>query len=87
LAGTFHLRPAASSREQDQNNLRQLLLNTAHALDIEDWPDPKTWRQLLGALHDQSGGLTDTGLPESLGEIMMDIDASRRLASEWRETL
>jgi len=86
LVGTFHLRHAPSHTEQQQTGLRRQLLDMAHALSLEDWPEPRAWRQLADAINDQFGDAA-AELPGILEDIRMDIEASRKQASDWKETL
>lgn len=87
LAGTFHLRHAPDSVERQQTDLRRQLLDMEHALSLEDWPEPRAWRQLLGTVIDQLGDVLKSGLPEAPGDIRLDIEASRKAASDWMEAL
>lgn len=87
LAGTFHLRHAPSRVEEQQIGLRQQLLDVEHALGIEDWPEPRAWRRLAGAIADQFGEATAPDLNETLDDIRMDVEASRKAASDWMEKL
>jgi len=86
LVGTFHLRHAPSHTEQQQTGLRRQLLDMEHALSLEDWPEPRAWRALAGAINDQFGDAA-AELPGILDDIRMDIEASRKQASDWKETL
>ncbi len=87
LIGAFHLRHAPSTIEQQQGGLRRQLLDMEHALSIEDWPEPRAWRQLLNAVRDQLNDSVDSGLSESMDDIRVNIDVSRKIASDWMEAL
>jgi len=87
LTGTFHLRPAPGKTEQKTSGLREQLLDMEHALSLEDWPEPSKWRQLLSALGEQFGDDAELDLPESLRDIIGDIDTTRAEAAVWMEAL
>ncbi|MDQ6965714.1 MAG: hypothetical protein Q9M23_02185, partial [Mariprofundaceae bacterium] len=87
LSGTFHLRHAPSHTEQQQTGLRRQLLDMDHALNLEDWPEPRAWRALASMISDQFGDTTASELPGTLDDIRMDIEASRKQASNWKENL
>jgi len=87
LVGTFHLRHAPGPVEQRQSSLRAQLLDMDHALSIEDWPEPRAWRQLANAISDQFGDAAAAEIPGTLDDIRMDIEASRKQATDWKETL
>ncbi|OIO69440.1 MAG: hypothetical protein COW19_06170 [Zetaproteobacteria bacterium CG12_big_fil_rev_8_21_14_0_65_55_1124] len=87
LIGAFHLRHAPSVAEQEHAGLRRQLLDMEHALSIEDWPEPRAWRRLLSAVRDQLSDTADADLSESMDDIRVDIDVSRKAAADWMEVL
>jgi len=87
LTGKFHLRPAPTPEQQALAALRTRLLNTAHALTIQIWPEHKVWRHLLADLREQFGDDADLALPERLDNIRKDIAAMRAKATNWLEGL
>ena len=87
LTGKFHLRPVPMPEQQNLLGLRVRLLNTAHVLAIEIWPQPKTWRHLLADLREQFGDDADLALPEHLDNIRKDIKTMRVKAANWLEKL
>jgi len=85
LLSAFHLRPAPSTDEMQDIDLKKQLLDIEHALSIEDWPEEGTWRQLLKAVRDK---LSDNPrLSKSMDDIRGGIDSSRKTASDWRKAL
>jgi len=87
LIEKFHLRPAPTPEQQALAELRTRLLNTAHALTVQIWPEHKTWRHLLADLREQFGDDADLALPERLDNIRKDITAMRAKAASWLEEL
>jgi len=87
LTGKFHLRPAPTPEQQALSELRARLLNTAHALLIQIWPEHKTWRHLLADLREQFGDDADLALPERLDGIQKDTAVLRAKAAHWLEEL
>jgi hypothetical protein len=87
LLSAFHLRPAPSADEVQKTDLRQQLLDMEHALSIQDWPEPRAWRQLLNAVRDQLSDSDHSGLSEAMDNIRLNIDVSRKAASDWMEAL
>jgi len=87
LIEKFHLRPAPTPEQQALTELRTRLLNTAHALTVQIWPEHKTWRHLLADLREQFGDDADLALPERLDNIRKDIAAMRAKAVSWLEQL
>ncbi|MDQ6958826.1 MAG: hypothetical protein Q9M24_06900 [Mariprofundaceae bacterium] len=85
LIEKFHLRPAPTPEQQALAKLRAKLLNTAHALTVQIWPEHKVWRHLLADLREQFGDDADLALPERLDNIQKDIAAMRAKASIWLE--
>jgi len=87
LLDAFHLRPAAGEADRKRTDLQRQVLNMAQALDNEVWPEPRDWRHLLGALHDQFGDDTDLGLPESLQDVQQHMADMRDKATGWLGSL
>jgi len=87
LAGKFHLRPVPTSEQQKLSELRARLLEAAHILSVEIWPEPKVWRHLLADLHEQFGDDADLSLPEHLDGIQKDIATMHTKAANWLEQL
>ncbi|GMR00331.1 MAG: hypothetical protein BMS9Abin18_1173 [Zetaproteobacteria bacterium] len=87
LIEKFHLRPAPTPEQQALAELRTRLVNTAHALTVQIWPEHKTWRHLLADLREQFGDDADLALPERLDNIRKDIAAMRAKAASWLEEL
>jgi len=87
LIEKFHLRPAPTPEQQALAKLRTKLLNTAHALTVQIWPEHKVWRHLLADLREQFGDDADLALPERLDNIRKDITAMRAKASSWLENI
>lgn len=85
LAGQFHLRPAPMAERQALMALRYRLLNAAHALAAENWPDDKTWTSLLDEARARLGKKVKLGLPESLDRVQKDKMKMRMLAQNWLE--
>jgi len=85
LIEKFHLRPAPMPEQQALAKLRTRLLNTAHALTVQIWPERKVWRHLLADLREQFGDDADLALPERLDNIRKDIEAMRAKAASWLE--
>ena len=85
LLSAFHLRPAPSSNTVQESDLRRQLLDTEHALSIEDWPEERAWHQLLKAVRDKLSDNLD--LSKSMDDIRGGIDVSRKAASDWMEAL
>jgi len=83
LIEKFHLRPAPTPEQQALTELRMRLLNTAHALTVQIWPEHKTWRHLLADLREQFGDDADLTLPARLDNIRKDIAAMRTKAASW----
>ncbi|MDQ6959934.1 MAG: hypothetical protein Q9M27_02805 [Mariprofundaceae bacterium] len=87
LAGKFHLRPVPTSEQQKLSELRARLLEAAHLLSVEIWPEPKVWRRLLADLREQFGDDADLSLPEHPGDIQKDIATMHAKAANWLEQL
>ena len=87
LLSAFHLRPAPGANEVQKSSLRKQLRDMEHALSIQDWPEPSAWRQLLNAVRDQLSDSADSGLSESMDNIRINIDVSRKAASDWMGAL
>jgi len=90
----FSLKAASTTEQQQDEKLRQLLLNTSRNIEIGQWPDAKSWQQLRARLQLKSGKANsdsieavDLGLPESFEPLKTDIKALRQAAETWLEEL
>lgn len=97
LVGNFHLRPAPQQADVLQTGLRHRLMDTAHALSFEMWPEQSKWATLISDVHQRFA--TDAGLsesevpelelpePELLPHVLQDMAILHKAASKWLEAL
>ncbi len=92
LVGNFHLRPAPQQADLLQTGLRHRLMNTAHALSFEVWPEQSKWATLIADVHQRF--VTDADLPKSevpnpevLPHVLQDMATLHKAASKWLEAL
>ncbi len=90
----FSLKTASTTEQQRDEELRQQLLNTSRNIEMEQWPDAKSWQQLrarlqlkLGKADSDSLEAVDLGLPESFEPLKADIAELRQAAATWLEEL
>lgn len=86
----FSVRPSLSEQEAENTKLRDALLNTSRNIEIEQWPDAKTWLQLRATLQlrvvadaEAESSASKLELPESFDAIRGDIDQLRQTAANW----
>ncbi|MCF7820825.1 MAG: hypothetical protein K9M17_00110 [Mariprofundaceae bacterium] len=90
----FSIKAAPSTEQQQDEQLRQQLLNTSRNIELEQWPGGNSWQQLRATLQlrltKASEGSTeaiDLGLPESFDPLKADIEQLRQTAATWLEEL
>lgn len=94
VAEQFSVRPSLSEQEAENAELREALLNTSSNLELEQWPDAKSWLQLRSTLQlrvvaaaTSESAETRLELPESFDAIRKDMKQLRQTAATWMEQL
>jgi len=94
IAEQFSIRPSLSQEEAQNAQLREQLLNISRNIEMEQWPDAKTWLQLHATLQlrmvtsaSDASAAPKLELPESFDAIRHDIDQLRQTATTWMERL
>jgi len=95
IAEQFSVRQSLSREEADDAQLHEQLLNTSRDIELERWPDERTWLQLrstlqlrlIAAKDGSESSETALDLPESFADIRNDIDQLRQSAATWLEGL
>jgi len=90
----FSLKAASTVEQQQDQQLRQQLLNSSRNIELEQWPNGKEWQQLRANLqlrlneadHSTSEAI-DLGIPESFDALKADIELLRQTATTWLEGL
>ena len=90
----FSIKAASTTEQQQNEQLRQQLLNISHNIELEQWPDGKSWQQLRAKLQlklakadGASSEAVELGLPEDFEAIKADIEQLRQTAATWLEGL
>jgi len=90
----FSIKAASTIEQQQDEQLRQQLLNTGRNIELEQWPDGKSWQQLraklqlkLAKVDGDSSEAVELGLPESIDPLKADIEQLRQAAATWLEEL
>ncbi|MDX8404419.1 MAG: hypothetical protein R8K54_08440 [Mariprofundaceae bacterium] len=96
VAKQFSLRSSLSEEETNDARLQEQLINASRNIEIERWPDVKTWLQLRATLQlrviasekdDETSATVDLRLPESFEATKTDINLLRQSAETWLEDL
>jgi len=90
----FSIKAASTIEQQQDEQLRQQLLNISRNIELEQWPDGKSWQQLRAKLQlklakadGDSSEAVELGLPESIEPLKADIEQLRQAAATWLEGL
>ncbi|MDT8376359.1 MAG: hypothetical protein RQ867_06395 [Mariprofundaceae bacterium] len=90
----FSIKAASTTEQQQDEQLRRQLLDISRNIELEQWPDGKSWQQLRATLQlrlaraaADSREAVELALPESFDPLKADIGQLRQTAATWLEDL